>query len=297
MLKPYAVRVEATRATLLHTAEVVARDRDKVLALGSRADAFTASAAFRAVPMPLAFADDGTSTPMPFKGFAYTSTTSDLTGGDWFTYDPSQPRTFQIPRYGHLKATASARVPEAYLVPPEWTEVIARIEAQGIPHHRLSSERTLAVSTYRFRKVAFRSRPVEGRQRVERLDQEELEQTRTFPAGTVVVPTAHRLARLAVHLLEPASDDSLLRWGFFNTIFEQKEWGESYVLEPLARQMLAKDPALKAAYERRKAEDKAFAADPDAQLNWFYQRSPWGDATLDLYPVGKVFDPKVAASL
>jgi hypothetical protein len=297
MLKPYAVRVEATQAALLHTAMVVARDRDTVARLDRAADAFTASPAFRAVPMPLGFADDGTAETIPFLGYAFDKTTSGLTGGDVFTYDPARPQTFHIPRFGHLKATATARVPEAYLVPPEWTEVIARIEAQGLPHHRLAHPVTLPVASYRFDKVVFRRTPTEGRQRVESLGQEDVVQTRTFPAGTVVVPTANRLARIAVHLLEPASEDSLLRWGFFNTIFEQKEYGESYVLEPLARRMLAQDPALKAAYERRKAEDKAFAGNPDAQLNWFYQRSPWGDPTLDVYPVGKVFDAKVAAAL
>ncbi|NTV76182.1 MAG: M14 family metallopeptidase, partial [Holophaga sp.] len=297
MLKPYAVRVEATRLALLRTSELVARERDTVVRLNRAADAFTASAAFRAVPMPLGFRDDGTSEPMAFKGFAYERTTSDLTGGDWFTYDPSRPQTFQVPRYGHLKATASARVPEAYLVPPEWTEVIARIQAQGIPHHRLARPATLPVSGWRFRDVVFRRTPTEGRQRVESLVQEAFAGIREFPAGTVVVPTGNRLARIIVHLLEPASEESLLRWGFFNTIFEQKEYGESYVLEPLARKMLAADPALKAAYERRKAEDKAFAADPDAQLNWFYQRSPWGDPNLGVYPVGRVFDAVAAAKL
>ncbi len=297
MLKPYPVRVEATRLALLRTSEIVAREHATVARLNREADAFTASAAFRAAPMSLGFKDDGTSEPMAFKGFAYDRATSDLTGGDWFTYDPTRPQTFQIPRYGHLVPTATARVPEAYLVPPEWTEVIARLEAQGIPHHRLAKPATVAVSGWRFRDVVFRRTPTEGRQRVESLVQEEFAATRDFPAGTVVVPTGNRLARIIVHLLEPASEESLLRWGFFNTIFEQKEYGESYVLEPLARKMLAADPALKAAYERRKAEDKAFAANPDAQLNWFYQRSPWGDPGLGLYPVGRIFDAAEAAKL
>ncbi len=46
-------------------------------------------------------------------------------------------------------------------------------------------------------------------------------------------------------LLEPDAPDSLLFWGFFNSIFEQKEYGEGYMLEKLARDMLAKDEKLK----------------------------------------------------
>ena len=64
---------------------------------------------------------------------------------------------------------------------------------------------------------------------------------RTFPAGSIVVPVAQPAALVAVHLLEPSAPDSLVAWGFFNAIFEQKEYGEDYVMEKLAREMLAKD--------------------------------------------------------
>ncbi len=196
-----------------------------------------------------------------------------------------------------MKVTASARVPEAYIIPPEWTEVIARLEAHGIAYRRLGAPRTLEVRTWRFSGAAWDSSPFEGRVRLDHLDQEEATVTRTYPAGSVVVSTAQRSARVLVHLLEPASEDSLVRWGFFNPIFEQKEFGESYVLEGLARDMLARDPALRTAFEQAKAKDPAFAASPEAQLNWFYLRSPWGDPGLNLYPVGRIFDAGVAKGL
>ena len=297
MLKPYATRVEATRAALRQVSQIAARERETLLRLDREADAFTASAEFRKTPMALAFEDDGSSDPVTFKGYAYGSTKSELTGGEWFTYDRGKPVTFEVPRFQRMKVTASARVPEAYVVPAEWTEMIARLEAQGIAYHRLAAPRTLTVASYRLQQAVFGRRPREGRQPVETVSIEDIEETRTFAAGSVVVPTSQRTARLIVHLLEPASPDSLLRWGFFNTVFEQKEYGESYVLEPLAREMLGKDPGLKAAFERKKAEDAAFAASPEAQLNWFYQRSPWGDPTLNDYPVGKLFDPKTAREL
>ena len=54
-----------------------------------------------------------------------------------------------------------------------------------------------------------------------------------------------------MHLLEAEAPDSLLRWGFFNAIFEQKEAADARVLEQLAREMLSKDAALKAEFEAR----------------------------------------------
>ena len=297
MLKPYAVRVEATRAALRQVSQIAARERSTLLALNRAADAFTASPEFRRQPMALAFEDDGTSEPVAFEGYEYRSTKSELTGGDWFTYDRSRPVTFEVPRFHSMKVTASARVPEAYVVPAEWSEVIARLDAQGIAYQRLAGPRTVKVASYRLQQPAFGRRPREGRQAVDSVSVEDLEQRRTFPAGSAIVSTSQRSARLIVHLLEPASPDSLLRWGFFNTIFEQKEYGESYVLEPLAREMIAKDPGLKAAFERQKAEDAALAASPEAQLNWFYQRSAWGDPTLNVYPVGKLFDAQLVQEL
>ena len=83
--------------------------------------------------------------------------------------------------------------------------------------------------------------------------------------------------------------DSALRWGFFDSIFEQREYGEAYVLEKLARENLDKDPTLKAEFEHRIQSDPRFAASPEARLEFFYDRSPWGLANrVGEYPVGRL---------
>ena len=83
--------------------------------------------------------------------------------------------------------------------------------------------------------------------------------------------------------------DSALQWGFFDAIFEQKEYGEAYVLEKLAREMMAKDPKLKAEFERKMASDPAFAGSAAARLEFFYERSPWFAANrVGAYPVGRL---------
>ena len=55
---------------------------------------------------------------------------------------------------------------------------------------------------------------------------ESVKERRTFPAGSVIVPLAQEWAKVAINLLEPEAPDSLVRWGFFNATFEQKEYGE-----------------------------------------------------------------------
>ncbi len=107
-----------------------------------------------------------------------------------------------------------------------------------------------------------------------------------FPAGTLRVPTHQPLGDLAMMLLEPESEDSLLRWGFFLEILSPTEYVEPYVMAPMAEKMLAADEELAAEFAR-KLEDPAFAADPQARLQFFYRQTPYFDQRYLLYPVAR----------
>jgi hypothetical protein len=114
-------------------------------------------------------------------------------------------------------------------------------------------------------------------------------ETVTYPAGSVVVPLNQRLSKVVIEWLEPQGPDSALAWGFFDPMFEQKEYGEPYVLEKLAREMMEKDPKLKTEFERKVENDPRFAADPYARLAFFYDHSPWYAANhVGEYPVGRL---------
>ncbi len=78
-------------------------------------------------------------------------------------------------------------------------------------------------------------------------------------------------------------------WGFFNAIFEQKEYGEGYVTEKLAREMLLKNPELKKEFDE-KLKDEKFAKSPFARLSFFFERSAYFDRRIGLYPVGRIVE-------
>jgi hypothetical protein len=109
-----------------------------------------------------------------------------------------------------------------------------------------------------------------------------------FPAGSVLVPLNQRASKIAIHFLEPMAPDSAVTWGFFDPIFEQKEYAEGYVLEKLARVMMEKDPKLREEFLKKLDSDPDFARDRRARLNFFYKRSPWWDEKIGLYPVGRL---------
>jgi len=121
-----------------------------------------------------------------------------------------------------------------------------------------------------------------------RFDVERTTETRVFPAASAIVSLAQPAGRVILNLLEPEAPDSLVHWGFFNAIFEEKEYAEHYILEALAREMIAHDPALQHEFDERLETDTEFAASPSDRLRFFYKRSPYWDPQMNLYPVGRV---------
>jgi hypothetical protein len=142
------------------------------------------------------------------------------------------------------------------------------------------------VGSYRFRNPRWKERPYEGRHGLT-VTAEPIRERRTFGTGTVVIPADQPAMRVVVQLLEPRSPDSFVAWGFFNAVFEQKEYFEQEVMERVGERMLATDSLLRVAFLAQVGADSAFAANPDARLNWLYQRSPYRDGVLNVYPVGR----------
>jgi hypothetical protein len=293
MLKPYKPRVEATYSMIRLTIELLNRDNKKLKKLEQDADLASSSPAFRKNRMPVGFTESFSDSSMvDFKGVEYTMDTSDLTGGLWFRYDNSKPVTWKIPMFSNNRATAEVQLPEAYIIPPEWVTVIERLKLHQIRMQVLQKPVKVNATILHFSNVKWQQRSYEGRHKVT-YDLIDSAEVREYPAGSVVVDMNQRAARVIAFLLEPESPDSYVAWGFFDAVLEQKEYVESYVMEPEARKMLADNPGLKAEFEKKKAADPKFASNSDAILNWFYSRTPWWDSHYNVYPVAKIMDRKV----
>ena len=286
MLKDYPTRVRAVGALVARTLAWIDGRAGGLRRLNREADARAASAAFRAEPFPLDWRLTGRTRDVAFRGVAYAETTSGITGGTYFVFG-DRPETWTVPLQDELEPAASAALPEAYLVPPEWTDVIARLERHGVRLRRLAAPVELEARTWRLADPSWRERPYEGRHPVT-FTPEPLVETRTWPAGTVVVDLAQAAAPIAAHLLEPAAPDALARWGFFDPVFSRTEYVESYVIEAMIPDLLAAHPEWRAELEAAKAADPEFAADPRAVRDWFYRRTPYHDDRVGIYPVGCV---------
>ncbi|MFO7997388.1 MAG: M14 family metallopeptidase, partial [Bacteroidales bacterium] len=241
MLKPYPLRVESTYLTILETMKLLNQQHREFKKLVEQADALSASPGFRTKPFPLDFTNSGDSVMVDFLGVEYRQKTSSLSGGQWFIYEKDQPVTYSIPWFNKMVVSREVMLPEAYIIPVEWEEVIRRLQHHGVATQRTGGDLTIEVGSYRFENVRLSASVNEGRQTA-RFTAIPTTETRTFPAGSVIIEMNQATARVIAHALEPDAPSSFAYWGLFNTIFQRTEYFESYMMENMARQMLEDDP-------------------------------------------------------
>ncbi len=287
MLKSYEVRVRATYDVVRSLLAVVNDDPAGLLAASRAADAWAASRLAQPdASLPVTFKQDPTSQPFQLKGFAFTQTKSEISGDTWVRYDPSARKTYDIQSWNDLLPDVAAPLPAAWAIPPQWTAIVARLDAHGIPYTRTTAPMKVEATRDTLTQPVWADKPFEGHHMLKDVAIASARENVVLPAGTVIVRADNADAVLALNLLDARAPDSLLRWGYLNGIFEQKEYGEPRVLEALARKMLTDDPALKTEFDRKLRDDAAFAASPRARLAFFYERSPWYTVQkVGAYPV------------
>jgi hypothetical protein len=284
VLKPYRQRVDATYSINKRTIEYCIATTSQLKEAVRRADQEERDMR-QGEKVVLDVRRTNERTPFTFRGFEYKPYKSEISGGMIPAWG-NEPRTFESFILQTFEPSVVVEAPAGYAVPPQWTEVIALLELHGLRGRRLAKAGVGDFNTYRFTDVTFTSTPNESRQMANYRLEPIVERRELLP-GTVVFPIDQPGAKLMMHMLEPAGPDALVRWGFFNAVFERKEYFESYAMEPIARRMLEQDPKLRAEFEER-LKDPEFAKSPQARLNFFFERSPYADERLNKYPIVRV---------
>jgi hypothetical protein len=292
-LKPYRQQVLANYTLYKSIFEAVGDNKD------SLRTAIAEDRAVRDQQVTLTWkTPDGKAPIVDFKGVKYTKEMSPITG-DKIVHWTNQPMDYHIPLTAQTEPDLIVQRPKAYVVPAQWHEVIERLKVHGIKMTTLAAPTTMDVTVYRLEDVKLGTPFEPDRESADKIPGYEghllvtskpvAEHRKvTYPAGSVVIDPNQQLGTLAMDLLEPASPDSFLSWGFFNANLTSAEAPEAYVMEPMARAMLAESPALRKAFAEKLKTDKNFAKDRNARLNWFYNQTPFADSNRYMYPVGKV---------
>ena len=285
--KEYSVRVRITRNTVLSVLEQVAAHGNDWLRIAQEADARARQLPAR--PQPLAYAASTQSRVIDFRGYAYSRTHSEISGALMTRYDEGKPQVWTIPLRDDIRPSVSVQPPRAgYLVPAAHAAWVGtKLKQHGIAFTVLGPQTEVTAETFRAETAKAGTQSFEGHQAMTVTGHWQPE-SRDLAAGALFVPIAQSRSRLVMSMLEPLAPDSLLAWGAFNNAFERKEYMEDYVAEEVARDMLAADPALKARFEQRLQADPAFAASPQARLDFFARLHSSWDEQYYLYPVLRI---------
>lgn len=283
--KDYAHRVRTTYNTVLNALELTAANGNQWRALAREADQRARQLGGQSVPLDYKTSDKARA--IEFLGYAYTRTPSDVSGTLMTRYDEATPQVWRIPLRDQILPNTTITAPKGgYLVPQPYAVAVGKqLLIHGIDFRVLTNAtRGMQTQVFMAESAKFAPNSVEGHQRVS-LTGAWHNSTADIAAGSLYVPIAQAKARLVINILEPLAPDSMAAWGDFNNAFEQKEYMEGYVAEEQARLMMARDPALRAAFEKKLRDDPDFAKDPFARLDFFYRRHPAWDNGFNRYPV------------
>lgn len=285
--KDYATRVRVTREFLAGLLERVSAEPARWTKLAAEAD--LRARALGGEPLVLAWEHLPVTRTIEFRGYAFTRRPSPVSGALAIEYDPTRPEIWRVPLRDQVRPAVTVTLPRGgYVVPAAWAaDLEPRLRAHGLAFETWNEPRAaLRAETFRVAKFAT-GEPFEGRTPAT-LDGAWQPATVDLAPGALYVPIAQPKARLVAALFEPQAPDSFVAWGLFNGAFERKEYMEAYVAEQVARDRLAKDPALAREFEQRLLDDPAFVASPAARLEFFERRHPSWDERPETYPVVRV---------
>ncbi|MBC3788902.1 M14 family metallopeptidase [Spirosoma utsteinense] len=282
MWKDYPARVKGSYAFDEAVLRLCERDAPTILANKQRADAAVSGQ----TTFKLNYQLDRTQTDsITFLGYEAGYKPSEVSGMKRLYYDRSRPFTKRIPYQNTFVAALQLNKPTAYVIPQGWQEVITLLKRNGVRMQALSRDTVMAVSAYYLDDYKTSPRPYEGHYIHSGVTVHAEAQRIQFYTGDYVIPANQPANRYLIETLEPQAMDSFFVWNFFDSVLDQKEYFSNYIFEDTAADLLKKDPALRQQLASKRASDKAFSENGDAQLEFIYKRTPYFEKTFNRYPV------------
>jgi hypothetical protein len=284
MLKPFESRVSAT-LKFLHIMDTLAIEKKGLIVqLKKQADKETAESKSYTTKWKLGSSAETTT----FSGYRADTLISAVTGLKRIKYNQNKPYTEEIPYYNQHEGIGESNLPQAYIVPRAWTNVIDRLRLNGIEYRILEKDTMIQVESVYIIDFKTTETPYEGHYLHSETKTSSRKQQLQFRKGDIYIPTNQIGNRYLAHVFDAASDDSFFNWNFFDSQLSQKEYFSDYIFEDVADSLLKSNTSLKRAFEEKKRADKTFAEDSRAQLDFIYKNSPYYEESHNRLPVYKV---------
>lgn len=285
MLKPYKDRVEGTYELMKSFINIAEKDAEVIQELRKN----STSRFEEGVLYPLSWKVDSSEfTTLSFKGYEAEMVPSDITGADRLKFDTNAPFTKDVTYYNYMTPKTSVTIPEKYIIPKGYWNVIEQLDNNEIEYERARNEEVIKARVYRIKSYDTRRNPYEGHYLHYNTQVEISEEDVTIKEGDYIIETQQPGVRYLLETLEPTAPDSFFNWNYFDTILQQKEDFSPYVWEDKARVFLDEHPAIKAQFEAKKDSDPNFANNWYAQLDWIHKQSPNYENSHLRYPIVRV---------
>lgn len=285
MLKPYPNRVRVTYEYMVSTINYVDQNYSKIKTLRqNNLENYKVGNAY-----PLQWEIDSSKVSfLDFKGYKGDYKVSEVSGKNRLYYDRKQPFTKQIPFYTDYKATKEVTIPEFYIVPKSQWTIIELLQLNKIQMQPLTEDTEIEVESYKIVNYETSKSAYEGHYGHYNTKVTKSVEKVKFRKGDYMISTQQAGVKYLLETLEPEAVDSYFNWNFFDPILQQKEYFSAYVFEDLAKEILDKNPELKAEFEIKKQTDSKFSENGYSQLDWIYKHSPYYEKAHLQYPIYRI---------
>lgn len=282
MWKPYPARVRASYVFDEAVMRLCEREAQTILTNQQRAN--------EAVRTQITFTlstklDRSKTDSVTFLGYAAAYKPSEVSGLKRLYYDRSKPFTRRVPYWNTFSVDMQVDKPRSYVIPQAWQEVIGVLKRNGVTLQTLPKDTLITVSAYYITDYKSPQRPYEGHFIHTGVKVKTEAQRIQFYKGDCLIQTNQATNRYIVETLEPQGVDSFFAWNFFDSVLDQKEYFSNYIFEDTAAELVKNDPVLRKKLEDKRATDKAFAENADAQLDFIYRQTAYYEKTHNRYPV------------
>ncbi|MGK0295288.1 MAG: hypothetical protein ACI884_001448 [Ulvibacter sp.] len=287
MLKPYKQRVEGTYELLKSFLSIADKDAEVIKELRKNAlSKYKAGTHY-----PLGWKIDSTqTTTYAFKGYEGEMKPSSITAANRLKYDRNKPFTKDITYYNYFKAKDSVLIPNAYVIPKGYWNIVQLLRDNKIRVSRIKKDSIIDAEVYRIKNYETVRGPYEGHYLHYNTQIETSKEKATILTGDYLVETNQNGVRYIIETLEPSAPDSFFNWNYFDTVLQQKEGFSPYVWEDMAETFLTENPEIKTQFEKKKIEDPAFSTNWYAQLDWIHKESKHYESSHLRYPIIRVGD-------
>ena len=285
MLKPYKQRVLGTYELMKSLIEISETDYINISQLKREQQSFYTGASSYTLDWQI---DTTKTSTLNFKGFEGSYVDSEVTGQQRLKYNTNKPFTKTVTYNNYFKPKLEVAIPQAYIIPKGWHQVIQLLHLNGIELKPLKKDSIISVESYKIKSYKTRTSPYEGHYLHYNTQISQSKKSLRFKKGDFIVNTNQKGIRYLLETLEPQGPDSFFNWNFFDTILQQKEGFSAYVWEDKALELLNQNSKLKADFEHKKANDPNFSENAYKQLDWLHKHSSNYEKAHLNYPIHRV---------